>query len=142
MVVFRLRVPIAPVAKARPRFRMFGSHVSTFTPQKTAEYEAKIAEHYLKYTKNHKFERDTALYVNLIFGMPIPKSTPKSRQQAMSDGVIKPTKKPDIDNLCKAVLDALNGVAWDDDSQIVKLSAAKEYSRDPYVSICIHEWVE
>ena len=57
----------------------------------------------------------------------------------MLEGAIKPTKKPDIDNMQKAVLDALNGLAWDDDSQIVKVTAEKEYAVNPYVHLYVHE---
>lgn len=137
-----ITVPIAPVPKGRPRFRAFEGKVHTFTPSKTAAYEKKIADYYKQSSKNFKFEKDQAVFVNIVFGMPIPKSAPKVKQVNMCKGNIKHTKKPDVDNLVKAVLDALNGVAWEDDSQIVRLSASKEYSAEPYVYLYIHESVE
>ena len=60
----------------------------------------------------------------------------------MQDGTIKPTKKVDVDNLAKAVMDALNGVAWGDDSQVVKITIFKEYTEHPYVYIYIHDDAE
>lgn len=137
-----ITVPIAPVAKGRPRFRAFGGRVHTFTPAKTSAYEKQIADYYLQSSMGFKFDRDQALYVSIIFGMPVPKSTPKWKQVEMFKGAIRHTKKPDVDNLVKAVLDALNGVAWEDDSQIVRLSASKEYSSEPYVFLYIHESVD
>lgn len=137
-----LRIPITPVAKGRPRVSIIGGHAHAYTPKKTAKYESEIASSYSEATHYFRFDRDQALNVSLVFGMPIPKSAPKSRQNAMAEGILKPIKKPDADNLAKSVLDALNGVAWVDDSQIVRLKAEKKYSRDPYVFINIHESVE
>ena len=74
--------------------------------------------------------------------MPIPKSTPKSRKAAMLEKIIQHTKKPDLDNLQKAVLDALNGTAWEDDSQIVRITAEKKYTDDPYVYLYMNEYTE
>lgn len=137
-----LTIPIMPTPKARPRAQIFSGRVHIFTPKTTADYERKIASYYQQSSKAFKFDKDQAICVSIVFGMPIPKSTPKSRKQAMAQGIIRHTKRPDIDNLAKAVLDALNGVAWDDDSQIVKLTASKEYSVEPYVYLYIHESVD
>lgn len=137
-----LRVDTVPVAKGRPRFAYFGGHTHTFTPKKTAAYEALIADQYMKMSNYYKFGLDAPLIVSLSFGLPIPKSTPKSRVEAMNDGLIRHMKKPDVDNLIKAILDALNGIAWEDDSQIVRVCAEKFYSKDPYIYIRIRESVD
>lgn len=130
-----------PIPKGRPRFSIYRGHVHTYTPKKTADYERLIADAY-KEQAQYKFERDQALNVKISFGMPIPKSTTRTIRAQMIDGLMKHTKKPDVDNLIKSVLDALNGIAWEDDAQIVKVSATKEYSIEPYVCICINESVE
>ncbi len=137
-----IRVPITPVPKGRPRFRAFRGRVHTFTPAKTAKYEKEIADYYKHISCNFKFDRDQPICISIAFGMPIPKSAPKSRRQAMTEGILRHIKKPDVDNLAKAVLDALNGIAWEDDSQIVRLTAWKEYSTEPYVYMFIHESVD
>lgn len=134
-----IRIPITPVAKGRPRFTRFGG---TYTPAKTKIYETTIAEYYTQASKGFAFEKGTPLHVNLVFGMPIPASTSKKQREKMLVRIIKHTKKPDLDNMVKAVLDALNGVAWADDSQIVWLSALKEYSDEPYVYIYVHEDID
>ncbi len=136
------RIYINPEPKGRPRFTTFGGRVHTYTPKKTELYEHKIAEQYKRSTQNYKFEKGDPINVSLVFGMPIPKSAPKSRKRAMIEGIIRHTKKPDVDNLIKSVLDALNGVAWVDDSQIVRISAMKLYCEDPYVYIKIYESVD
>lgn len=57
----------------------------------------------------------------------------------MLDGKILPAKKPDIDNVVKAVLDALNGVAYRDDTQVVELHVRKSYSEKPRVEVSIEK---
>ena len=136
------RLYVSPEPKGRPKFTTFGGHVHTYTPKKTELYERRIKEQYIKYTEGYKFEKGQPICVNLVFGMPIPASSPKSRKRAMAEGIIRHTKKPDIDNMIKSVLDALNGVAWVDDSQIVRLTAMKLYCEDPYVYIKIYESVD
>lgn len=136
-----VRIPVCPTAKGRPKFSTFGGHIHAYTPKKTRLFEECISDHYKKATSNYKFEKDQAICVTIVFGMPIPMSTPKSRRAAMKEGIICHTKKPDLDNLIKSVLDALNEVAWEDDAQIVGLTAAKEYAADPFVYIRIYESV-
>lgn len=57
----------------------------------------------------------------------------------MLNGHILPTKKPDVDNIAKIILDGLNDVAWDDDTQVVELSVSKHYSENPRVAVMIEE---
>lgn len=131
--------PIEPVPKGRPRFTKFGK---AYTPKKTHDYEKKIADYFRQNPNRFKFEKGIPIVVNLVFGMPIPQSAPKSRNAAMLEELIKHTKKPDLDNLQKAVLDALNGIAWEDDSQIVRITAEKKYTDDPYVYLYMNEYTE
>lgn len=131
--------PIQPIPKARPRFTRFGK---AYTPKKTHDYEKQIADYFKQNPNRFKFEKEIPIAVNLVFGMPIPKSTPKSRKAAMLEKIVQHTKKPDLDNLQKAVLDALNGTAWEDDSQIVRITAKKEYTDEPYVYLYMHEYTD
>ena len=136
--------PIEPTPKGRPRFTRYGKKrfVKAYTPKKTRNYEEKITEYYRQSPNAYKFEKGIPLAINLVFGMPIPKSTPKSRKEAMFEGIIKHTKRPDVDNMAKAVLDALNGIAWEDDSQIVRLTVTKEYTKEPYVYLYMYEYTD
>lgn len=139
MKKFTITIPITPVPKARPRFTRYGR---VYTPKATADYEKAIAETWKQATKNFKYDPEQPLYVNLVFGLPIAKSTPKGKAEQMAQGIIRHTNKPDADNLAKAVMDALNGVAWEDDSQVVKVNIFKEYAKEPYVYIYIHDDAE
>lgn len=69
----------------------------------------------------------------------IPKSASKRKREQMERNIIVPTVKPDADNVCKAVCDALNGVAWKDDAQIVNLIFEKHYGAEPCVKVEIEE---
>lgn len=76
--------------------------------------------------------------LQLYFAMPIPSSTSKKRKQAMLDGLIPHTKKPDLDNLCKGIFDAMNKTIIKDDSQIFSLYTYKFYSENPGIEIQIN----
>ena len=125
--------PFEPVAKGRPKFTRTGH---TYTPKKTKGYEDKISECWDE-TGLQMFEGP--VQIKLIFQMPIPKSYTKKKIQAIKDGYLKYDKKPDLDNLAKAVLDALNGKAYEDDSKITGLFLIKRYSEYPGVMMTIRE---
>lgn len=70
--------------------------------------------------------------LSLVFDLPRPKSLPKR--------VTDHLKKPDLDKLVRACKDALTGVVWRDDSQVVRLSASKRYAAGSVgVSVLIEE---
>lgn len=70
--------------------------------------------------------------------MQIPKSARKDEQKRMQQGKTRPTKKPDIDNIVKTI-DALNGLAFEDDKQIVSVVAEKYYDYEPRLEIEINQ---
>jgi hypothetical protein len=74
---------------------------------------------------------DGPVDVRLTAYLRIPKSASKKLRAAMLANIQRPTKKPDNDNLAKLALDALNGVCWHDDVQVVDLTVRKFWSDDP-----------
>lgn len=110
--VVTITVPGKVRGKARPRVTKFG----VYTPKKTREYERKIAEKYRE-TGCEPFSGEVSVEVTTYREMP--KSRPK---KALSE---PDTYKPDVDNIGKAVLDALNGVAYMDDKQVTLLVVRK-----------------
>lgn len=74
-------------------------------------------------------------HVSLAFYLPIPKSDSKRQKKAKLEGLLKPTTKPDLDNLEKFILDAMNGIFFADDKQVVKLASEKIYSEQPRTEI-------
>lgn len=132
-------LPVEPMPKLRPRFRVVRGRVFTHTPYETKKFENEVAALYLTRV-GLKFEAHEPLQVKIEFYMQHPKSFTKKKIQAIEDGLLKHTVKPDLDNLTKALLDALNDIAWHDDAQIVDLQVCKEYTTgDGYINLYIRQ---
>lgn len=125
-----------PKAKGRPKFARMGNYVRTYTPKDTIVYENLVKLEYERQCEDMYFD-DSPLRAMLIAYFPIPKSISKRKREEMNAGVIKHDKKPDCDNLAKSILDALNGIAFNDDSQICVLTVHKLYSDEPRVDVTI-----
>tara|TARA_R110000796_G_scaffold250114_1_gene378670 strand:- start:11 stop:406 length:396 start_codon:yes stop_codon:yes gene_type:complete len=126
-----LVIPGQPVAKGRPRFTKRGF---AYTPAKTVEHEQYVIDCFNEAHPN--FEPiEGPLRLTITFSMQIPKSWSKRKQADAELGVIRPTGRPDLDNLAK-VIDALNGLCFKDDSQVVEIYAVKKYGT-PQTSILI-----
>ena len=102
-----------PVPKARPRMTKTGH---CYTPKKTADYEF-LVQQVWHHTGREKLEG--AIRLEVVFYYNRPKSATSRNHH---------TGRPDLDNLVKSVLDGLNGFAFDDDSQVVEISARKQYT--------------
>jgi Holliday junction resolvase RusA-like endonuclease len=124
-----------PQGKARPRFTRSGR---AYTPSGTAAYESEIA-HMAKAAMGATEPLETPVSVFCYITQGIPASTPKKRLQAFLDGSERPTKKPDLDNVAKAFLDAMNGIVYLDDKQVVTLHCTKVYGTVPSVNILVKE---
>ena len=129
-------IPGDPVGKERPRV----ANGHAYTPEKTKAYEAKVAWAWKKKYPSHKpFQRRTALSARVTARFQPPKSESKKKRADMLNGKIRPTKIPDIDNICKALLDGSLGVCYEDDSSVVELTATKVYSESPGVLLEVRE---
>jgi Holliday junction resolvase RusA-like endonuclease len=129
-----------PVPKGRPRFRSFGKFVQTYTDNKTRDFEAKVAET-AKVAIGASEPLKTPLKVFLQFTLPIPASVTKKRLKSILDGLEVHTKKPDLDNLIKATIDGMDKIVFDNDSQIVNISATKKYGTHPQTDILVMEYL-
>lgn len=129
----KIIIPGTPVAKGRPRVSRWG----TYTPEKTVNYENLVKLSYMQQV--NKDPLDGALEAEMTFYFPIPKSYTKKKKELIKSGKLKFLKKPDIDNCIKAILDALNGVAFCDDNQVFKVTARKEYSDNPRAEVFIQQ---
>ena len=127
-------IPGEPVGKGRPRFIKSGT---PYTPLKTRAYENKVAFLYKLAAKGRKFQRHAPVSVEIRAYYGIPQSDSKRQRERKLNGAIMPCKKPDIDNVVKAVLDAINGIAYEDDAQVVMISASKAYSERPRVEMSV-----
>ena len=107
----------------------------TYTPAKTRAYEAHIAWSYK--TQGGRNYGDNYVRLGVLAFYGIPKSWTKAKQQQAREGALRPSVKPDADNIIKAVADALNSVAYTDDTQVVEVFARKYYSDSPRIEIYI-----
>lgn len=132
-----------PKGKGRPRFvarcnketgKAFGK---ARTPEDTVVYENLVRTEYGIQTEGFRFPDDAMLDMRIKAFYPIAKSTSKKKRQQMIDGEIRPTKKPDADNVIKVIADSLNQVAYRDDAQIVDTMFRKFYAEQPRVEILI-----
>ena len=131
-------IPGDPKGKGRPRFSRAGAYVKTYTPTETAAYENLVRIEYERQCK-HRFPDDAMLDMRIIAYYSIPKSAGKKKRLKMLDNLIRPTKKPDMDNVIKVIADSLNQIAYKDDTQIVDAQVRKFYSDEPRVVVMIQE---
>ena len=123
-----------PQPKQRPRFnRRTGT---AYTPKETHEYERDVRLSFRgKYPQAVKLLGAVSVSIDAYF--ETPKSCSKAMRDRMLSGDVRPAKKPDADNIIKAVCDALNGVAYVDDGQVVSVSCRKLYSNVARVEVVI-----
>ena len=122
-----------PKGKGRPRFARIGGRVKAYTPAGTAAYEDMVRFAYRQAARGTFYEGPVRLQIECRFG--IPKSVSKRKAEQMRCGEILPTKKPDADNIAKIIADALNGVAYRDDSQIAEMLIVRRYADIPAVAV-------
>lgn len=129
-------IPGQPTAKGRPRFAQRGRFMSAYTPAETRNAEA-----FVKLLATQAMAGRAAylgpLSVALVAWFEVPASASKKRKAAMLDQQVFPVGKPDADNLLKLYGDALNGIVWKDDSQIVRCSVRKVYGTPARVELSI-----
>jgi len=127
-----------PQGKARARtVRLKSGASQSYTPKETVLYENLIVTEYRRQVGAAKFPDNEMLDLRIVAYYTIPASVSKKKKRQMEDGEIRPTKKPDMDNIVKVVSDALNTVAFRDDSQIVDCQVRKYYSYQPRIEVTI-----
>lgn len=118
-----INIPGKVVGKQRPKFSRQGNFVKTYTPEKTVNYENWVKMCWMN-SGQEKIQGN--IIAVIVARFMIPQSFSKKKRKELNE---KPCpKKPDCDNIAKSILDALNGIAYDDDAQIVDLSVSKVYS--------------
>lgn len=122
-----------PQGKGRPKFSKRG----TRTPDETVIYENLIQTEFLRQCGNVRFNDNDYLDMRIMAYYSIPSSASKKKRRMMIEKKIRPTKKPDVDNIIKVVADSLNQVAYRDDSQIVDTMLRKYYSEQPRIEVVI-----
>lgn len=122
-----------PTGKGRPRFKRMENFVQTYTPEATKEYEKLVG---MRFQNSGGAITDKPVRVEIVAFFAPPKSTRKRDKAEMLANRILPVKKPDCDNIAKIILDALNKIAYIDDSQVVELVVKKWFAAE--AKVCVH----
>ena len=123
--------------KARPRVNTYTC--KAYTPENTKDYEMLIKQYFkIKYPRYVPLENRVS--VKIVAQFKIPKTTTKKDRALIEEGKLSPTKKPDIDNIVKIILDALNKMAFKDDNQITKIEVEKIYGEVEKIIVKIEEY--
>ena len=135
MNTLTFEIPGDVQAQQRPRVTKFG----TFDPKESKDYKSFVRLVASQIAPDELITEEIKL--SIIVYRKIPKSFSKKKHQQAVDGFLRPTTKPDIDNLVKGIKDSLSKVLWHDDSQVTELVARKLYSDKPRAEVTI-EWLE
>lgn len=141
-----IEVPGHPVGKGRARSVLRGYTTTAtgkrrpvighYTPEKTRTWEG-IARTLAMNAMRSRLPMHDPVAIQLRITLPVPAGWPQWKRTLALEGGIAPTVKPDADNVEKAVKDALNGVVWHDDCQVVHCTKLKRYGAAPGVHIII-----
>ena len=131
------KIPGKAQAKQRPRMGRSGI---VYTPKETLVYENYVKMCYSDYARQFEwlpYENQVRAEIDVL--VAVPKSDSKTKKKAKIEGMIRPTVKPDCDNSAKSILDSLNGLAYQDDKQVVELSIKKYYAENAEVRVRLTE---
>lgn len=122
-------------AKQRPKF----NGRFAYTPKETVSYENLVKLQYQAQCGNYRYPDDVPLIVAIFVHIEPPQSASNIKKTRMLNQAEYPLKKPDVDNVAKIILDALNGIAYRDDKQVVTLIVKKLYAGESGVGVTISE---
>lgn len=128
MIVFEMWGKPQGKARARTFYNHRLGRSQSVTPTNTVLYENYIKECYNTAESSEFWFNKEPLAMKIVALFEIPKSFTKKQRADIEKGLLYPTKKPDADNIAKVVCDALNGVAYTDDTQIIDLHILKFYT--------------
>jgi len=136
-MIYEFEVPSKIIGKGRPRLNSYTGQV--YTPTRTKDYESLVEQYFLlKYPRYKTLEGRAKVTITAFF--EVPKSASKVAKEQMLGNTISPTKKPDIDNIVKIVLDSMNKFAFKDDTQITKIEVEKLYGDVEKLYVKIEEY--
>lgn len=132
-LIIAFLVPGPPVPWARAARKGKGH---SFTPPRQAQYKQDV-QWMARAAMKGRPPLQGPVALDIEFALPVPLSYSKAKRQACLEGDLFPTGKPDVDNLAKIIKDALNTIAYVDDSQVVGLKLKKYYSATPGAALAV-----
>lgn len=140
MQKLKFEVPGSPIGQGRPKFSTINGHAKAYDPEKSRNYKAYVKLLATQAMREQGFTMiEGPCCLDILAFFEVPKSKSKKFRERALMGLERPTKKPDLSNIVKGIEDALNGLAYKDDSSIVYLSVAKHYSEIPRVEVILQE---
>ena len=125
-----------PVAQGRGRAAVVNGKVIVYDPKKSRDYKREVKAEAVKVRPEKPWEGPVSLTVKVY--KSIPKSFSRRKRELALTGKIRPTTKPDLKNVIAGIEDALKGIIWRDDSQVVDFGdSGKWYSENPRVEIIV-----
>ena len=136
--MIRFSIPGEPAAKGRAKATTVNGHARLYTPKKTVNYESKVAL-FGQQAMAGRTPLTGAVSLTIVANFQIPSSWSKKRRTAHAESPEYVVKRPDQDNIAKAICDGLNGIAWVDDCQVAMCLTTKVYGGTPHVSVAIEQ---
>lgn len=140
MSTLTITIPGKPMGKQRPRASKRGGFVRLYTPEQTVNAETFTKLCAMDQVGQPMLEGPLVVAMHAVFD--VPDSWSKKKKADALSGALRPTGKPDLDNLAKLYSDALNKVVWGDDAQIVSMALSKSYGTEPGVVITVNKMVQ
>lgn len=133
-----MELDVVPVPKERARTVRIGQDdkvkTVSYTPKRTKYFTAQV-EKVARDVVSQAAAMECPVRLTMEFVIAAPKSWPKWKREAAIAGIIAPTGRPDMDNLEKALLDALNGIVFEDDALVIQRGAEKLYGEAPGIRV-------
>lgn len=135
-------VPGVARGQGRPRATIRGGHASVYETAEDKSYKGLIQLYAMKAMEKKEITfpiqpDEKGITVGIFVIKSPPKSFSKKKTKLALDREISPLTKPDLDNVAKIYLDALNGVVWKDDSSVTKLIVTKVFGSSDKVRVLI-----
>lgn len=137
VVLIKFTIPGEATAQGRPRAgKTKTGKTRMYDPQKSKDYKSYVRLVASQYMPKNQLEGQISMHLKIY--RQIPKSMTKKLRKASIEEIHRPITKPDCSNIAKGIEDALNGLIYKDDSQIVDLHVSKFYSENPRVEVVIN----
>lgn len=139
-MTYYIKFEIPGKVKAKQSFKI-GRNGFKYTPSDVKSYANWVRLCFQKAYPKHlpSIYQDKQLIMQIEAHFAIPKSFSKKKKEAALNFDIRPTVKPDCDNISKNICDALNGIVFPDDKQIVSLEVEKFYAENEGVIVRIYD---
>ena len=130
----KIVIPGQPVPQGRPRFSA-KPFLHAYDPKPSVDYKVKAAalRNMPQKPLSGELEVEVHVYKETL------KSFSKAKKIDAEARILRPITKPDADNYAKGILDALKGIVWEDDGQVVDLIARKYYSMEPRAEVFVRQ---